>query len=423
VAVYQYEQHPIGKLFPLFSAEELSKLAKDITKQGLLHPIAIYQGKILEGWNRYRALQDLDIIEESHFTTFEGTEEEAIAYVVGQNMLRRHLTDNQRKQIAGDLLAMEEAKKAGRPSKYHNIQKEKLSAGADEFISKDEQAEKLAEQFHVTKEGVESAAKLRKHAPEVADAIKAGEGTVRKAARAIKAQAPKITADDHDEAMAEIEEVCGKEFLAAIKEEQVAHLKDPWEIRDFAELTNSKMCAFMPGLLLGWTVKQCERWTHEEITAAHSFAHAIHHAQSLGGSCDCEFNFGGHVFRYRDERTNEERAIELPEPPPIITPKKKSKVEIELQPTREQFVGFAVKNGVDATAAGNQWDYWNADGWCTYDGRPIVKWHGLLLRWARNGTGAFGKGGKYNGNGQTSAQERVRQKAEAKARQEVEDNK
>jgi hypothetical protein len=192
VGVFQYEQHEIGETFPSSNAEESSKLLKDIKKQGLLQKITIYQGKVLDGWNRYRALQDLDIVEEEHFTTFEGTWEEAKAYVIGQNMLRRHLTDNQRKQIAGDLLAMEEGKKGGRPRKYREI--ENASAGADELISKDEKAEKLAEQFHVTKEGVESAAKLRKHAPEVADAIKAGEGTVRKAARAVKPQAPKITA-------------------------------------------------------------------------------------------------------------------------------------------------------------------------------------------------------------------------------------
>jgi hypothetical protein len=225
--------------------------------------------------------------------------------------------------------------------------------------------------------------------------------------------------------MAEIEKVCGKEFLNAIKEDQIKHLKDPWEIRDFTELTNSKMRAFMPGLLLGWTVKQCERWTHEEISAAHTFAHAIHHAQSLGECCECEFNFNGHRFRYTDSRTPEQRSAELPEPPPLFK-SKKTAAGAEAQPTREQFVGFLTANNYDGKAAGEQWDIWHTDNWCTTDGRRIGKWRGLALKFAKKEWGMFsknGSSGKFNDRkSQAEIEREIIQRSEEKARREEEAN-
>jgi|SRR6516225_2370260 hypothetical protein len=41
---------------PLMEADELEKLAADISKQGLLRKIALYQGQILDGRNRYAKL-------------------------------------------------------------------------------------------------------------------------------------------------------------------------------------------------------------------------------------------------------------------------------------------------------------------------------------------------------------------------------
>ena len=50
-----YAYHSICLLFPQMTDEELRDLAEDIRIKGLLHDIVLYQGKILDGRNRFLA--------------------------------------------------------------------------------------------------------------------------------------------------------------------------------------------------------------------------------------------------------------------------------------------------------------------------------------------------------------------------------
>ena len=59
------EPHPLSKLFPQILPEDFDKLAGDIKLHGLHHPIVLYQGKILDGNNRYRACEDAKIAPKS----------------------------------------------------------------------------------------------------------------------------------------------------------------------------------------------------------------------------------------------------------------------------------------------------------------------------------------------------------------------
>lgn len=44
-----YEIHEAAKLFPMIGKEELAELAADIHAQGLLNPIVLFEGKVLDG--------------------------------------------------------------------------------------------------------------------------------------------------------------------------------------------------------------------------------------------------------------------------------------------------------------------------------------------------------------------------------------
>jgi hypothetical protein len=96
------EPHELSKLFPPISDEDLGKLAADIKLHSLRHPIVRYQGKILDGNNRYRACELVGVTPK--FTDFDGDDAKARNYVISANIHRRHLDAEQRRDIIAALL-------------------------------------------------------------------------------------------------------------------------------------------------------------------------------------------------------------------------------------------------------------------------------------------------------------------------------
>jgi hypothetical protein len=88
------EYHPISNIFPLIEGEALQGLANDIKLNGLLEPVVLYEGKILDGRNRYRACKLAGV--EPKFEEFKGTLEAAVSRVWSLNSERRHLTPSQK---------------------------------------------------------------------------------------------------------------------------------------------------------------------------------------------------------------------------------------------------------------------------------------------------------------------------------------
>jgi hypothetical protein len=96
----ELEPHPLAALFPPISEEELAELGRDIALHGQLEPIVLYQGKILDGVNRYRACRRMNRkpwTMEFDQAKAKRTPEEL---VVSSNLRRRHLTPAQRAAIA-----------------------------------------------------------------------------------------------------------------------------------------------------------------------------------------------------------------------------------------------------------------------------------------------------------------------------------
>jgi len=51
----EYEFHPIANIFPLMTDEEFEAFKEDIKTKTQQEPIILYQGKVLDGRNRYKA--------------------------------------------------------------------------------------------------------------------------------------------------------------------------------------------------------------------------------------------------------------------------------------------------------------------------------------------------------------------------------
>jgi hypothetical protein len=95
----ELEFHDLACIFPMPSDHELEELAKDITKQGLLEPIVVYEDKILDGRCRYLACKKIDI--PPHCVT--GKIDNPLAYVLSRNLQRRHLNESQRVMIGAKI--------------------------------------------------------------------------------------------------------------------------------------------------------------------------------------------------------------------------------------------------------------------------------------------------------------------------------
>jgi ParB-like chromosome segregation protein Spo0J len=98
----EHEVHPVADIFPLMSAEELNDLGGDMLAHGQREPIWIYQGKILDGRNRYKACLLKGI--EPRLTEYIGPD--AVAFAVSMNLKRRHLDDSQRSMVAAKLATL-----------------------------------------------------------------------------------------------------------------------------------------------------------------------------------------------------------------------------------------------------------------------------------------------------------------------------
>ena len=98
-----YAIHPVCRLFPPLRKEELEELAEDIRQNGLLHDIVLYEGKILDGRNRYLACPMAGV--KPRFAQWDGTGS-PLEWVISENLVRRHLTSSQRAVIAHDILPL-----------------------------------------------------------------------------------------------------------------------------------------------------------------------------------------------------------------------------------------------------------------------------------------------------------------------------
>jgi ParB-like chromosome segregation protein Spo0J len=95
--------HPICLLIPSADDDELQDLTDDIRAHGLIAPIVLFEGMILDGRNRAAACERAGIA--PRYVSFEGGREDALILVVSHNLKRRHLT---KQAIADSLVAAED---------------------------------------------------------------------------------------------------------------------------------------------------------------------------------------------------------------------------------------------------------------------------------------------------------------------------
>ena len=90
-----YETSPLADCLPLMEGEAYESLVKDIRANGLVHPIWLYRGKILDGRNRLRACIEAGV--EPRFEDKTDCDPSALEWSV--NWERRNMTPSVRAMI------------------------------------------------------------------------------------------------------------------------------------------------------------------------------------------------------------------------------------------------------------------------------------------------------------------------------------
>ncbi|MBX3288390.1 MAG: hypothetical protein KF855_03500 [Acidobacteria bacterium] len=170
------EYHPLANLFPLMHGEDFDRLVADIKANGQLESIWTFQGKIIDGRNRYRAC--LQLGREPQCLEWKGNEDDLTSFIVSLNLHRRHLNESQRAMVANRLANLEK--------------------GANQHTSIDVCTTPISQSqaAEMMKVGVASVQRAREvetqGIPEMVESVDAGQVSVSAAATVAKALPPEI---------------------------------------------------------------------------------------------------------------------------------------------------------------------------------------------------------------------------------------
>jgi hypothetical protein len=100
------QEHELADICPRMSNDEYKALKDDIEANGLRVPIVIYQGKVLDGRHRLKAILEFrrqyDLKDDENFRVYEGSD--PVGEVLSLNVKRRVLSVSQRSMIAAKLV-------------------------------------------------------------------------------------------------------------------------------------------------------------------------------------------------------------------------------------------------------------------------------------------------------------------------------
>jgi ParB-like chromosome segregation protein Spo0J len=163
------EIHEYAAKIPDMAEDEFNALRDDIRANGLIEPIVMCDGKILDGRHRYRACEDIGI--EPRTVEYAGSD--PFQFVTSVNVMRRHLTPSQRAMIGNSF--------ATRTRQDHSIR-----TSADRPIPPTQ--EDVAKAFGVSERSIQNAAALRRDSPtpSLVKAVESGHIELRPALDLIK---------------------------------------------------------------------------------------------------------------------------------------------------------------------------------------------------------------------------------------------
>jgi hypothetical protein len=160
-----FEPHALAKVLPAMSGEDYDRLRTDIAANGLLEPITLYEGKVLDGIHRQKVCEEAGV--EPRYEEFSG--DDPLMFVYSRNIARRHLSKSQLAMIAADLLPQ-----------FKQAAKQRMVDGGRGGTSAtpSKAREEAAAVVGVSPRYVEKAAEVKKKSPSLTKKVRAGKVTV-----------------------------------------------------------------------------------------------------------------------------------------------------------------------------------------------------------------------------------------------------
>jgi ParB-like chromosome segregation protein Spo0J len=297
----KYELHELAQLFPPMDADDKAKLTESIKKNGLIEPIVLLDGKILDGASRYSVCQEEGI--EGRVVAFEALtpiirKSGPLEYVMARNLDRRHLNATQKATIAVDALPFFEAEAkerqsagggrvapSGANSNGDEMNQDPGTNAADEpqapprgkkaaKAAKGKASAKAAKVTGASARSVERAKALKKKDPKKFAAAKAGKISLTKAERdQKKVDAAKAELAD---ALKKISNVAGKDTAAVMEKRKRA------EILELAGMSDADIIKVRGLIGSGWALAKAKKYKMTALGRTHSIGDLCTRALAQG---------------------------------------------------------------------------------------------------------------------------------------------
>ena len=200
----KYRLHPVAAMFPMLKGYDYGELKLSIENHGQQEPIVVEGDVLIDGRNRLKICLELGI--EPRVVEYTSALDVSI-YIHAANIHRRHLTEDQRAQIADAIYHWRVAQRnqakqieAGTAQAHHGVKggrghKKPLNPNSDEGVSRRDHA---ADNANSTVGQIAATAKVSRHKagqavavgradPALAEKVRSGEVKLKDAAAQVKA--------------------------------------------------------------------------------------------------------------------------------------------------------------------------------------------------------------------------------------------
>ena len=240
----QYEKHNYN-IFPEMQPEDFQRLLSDIKQNGYdsKQPIYLYEGKIVDGWNRYKACNELGV--DPVYKQFMGSNSDAVLFIMRTNK-RRNLTSSQWAAIAAEadeiweVIAKqveEERRRKQAETQAATMKKEPITELIPQQAKPRTETRKIvAETFNTNERYVSDAKKYRTEKPEVFERIKSGETTIAEVKKQEKIEDIKLKKEEYSKRIEDTKDISYSiDIYNTDKKYRVIYADPAWSYNDKCE--------------------------------------------------------------------------------------------------------------------------------------------------------------------------------------------